>query len=208
MTTDESQFAKLLIPVKKVIFLKGSFRWPARPILAGSQTADILPLKQLSRDLAKRNFKVSVTKNVFAPAAVKINRDEKIENDEAYRLIITRDGIEIFAKADAGAYYGLQTLRDLVSIYGKTLPACEIEDRPDFRRRGVYHDCSRGKVPKLDTLKQLVERLDTGKSMNYRSTWKTFSRLSSIPILARVLVLLRQWKFSPCRIIAVCTIYD
>ncbi|MFA5238750.1 MAG: family 20 glycosylhydrolase [Phycisphaerae bacterium] len=159
MTTDERQFAKLLIPVKKVIFRKGSFRWPARPILAGSQTADIAPLKQLNKDLARRNLKASVTKNVFATTAVRIYRDKKIENDEAYRLIITKDGIEIFTKADAGAYYALQTLRDLVSIYGKVLPACIIEDKPDFRRRGIYHDCSRGKVPKLDTLKQLVERL-------------------------------------------------
>jgi hypothetical protein len=34
-----------------------------------------------------------------------------------------------------------------------------IEDWPDFPRRGVYLDCSRGKVPKLSTLLQLVERL-------------------------------------------------
>ncbi|MHC5018151.1 MAG: hypothetical protein ACYTFP_06185, partial [Planctomycetota bacterium] len=39
------------------------------------------------------------------------------------------------------------------------LPCCEVEDAPDFNRRGIYHDCSRGKVPTLQTLKQLVERL-------------------------------------------------
>jgi hexosaminidase len=156
---EESQFVKLLVPVKKVVFRKGFFRWPARPILAGPRNADVLPLEQLGSDLTKQFLKAGVVRNAFGPADVRMHRDEKIANDEAYRLIITQDGIEIFAKADAGAYYGLQTLRDLVSIYDKVLPACIIEDKPDFRRRGIYHDCSRGKVPRLNTLKELVRWL-------------------------------------------------
>jgi hexosaminidase len=156
---EESQFAKLLVPVKKVIFRKGIFRWPARSILASPNTADNLPLKQLSEDLTKKNIKANLTRNASASAVVRINRDKRIENDEAYRLNITPAEIEVYAKTDAGAYYAVQTLRDLIRIYGKVLPACIIEDKPDFRRRGIYHDCSRGKVPKLDTLKQLVERL-------------------------------------------------
>ncbi|MDD5064495.1 MAG: glycoside hydrolase family 20 zincin-like fold domain-containing protein [Phycisphaerae bacterium] len=156
---DGRQFAKLLIPVKKAHLGKGIFRWPARPILASPRSVDVLPLEQLSRDLKEKNIKASVDRNTLGQAAVKVNRDKKIGNDEAYRLAVTPDGIEVYAKADAGAYYALQTLRDLVSIYGKVLPACVIEDKPDFRRRGIYHDCSRGKVPKLATLKDLVERL-------------------------------------------------
>jgi hypothetical protein len=39
------------------------------------------------------------------------------------------------------------------------MPCGVVEDWPDFPRRGVYLDCSRGKVPTLSTLKQLVERL-------------------------------------------------
>ncbi|MGA1979986.1 MAG: glycoside hydrolase family 20 zincin-like fold domain-containing protein [Sedimentisphaerales bacterium] len=158
-TKEESQFVELLVPVKKVIFRKGFFRWSARPILASPHSVDVLPLEQLSSDLTKQFLKASVVRNAFGPADVRMHRDEKIANDEAYRLIINQDGIEIFAKADAGAYYGLQTLRDLVSIYEKVLPTCIIEDKPDFRRRGIYHDCSRGKVPNLNTLKELVKWL-------------------------------------------------
>jgi hypothetical protein len=40
---EENRFAKLLVPVKKVIFRKGIFRWPAKPILASPNTADNLP---------------------------------------------------------------------------------------------------------------------------------------------------------------------
>ena len=160
---DEKQFARLLIPVRKVVFQEGVFRWPAHSLLASCRNADILPLEQLSRDLANHFLKARVIRNAFGPASLRIHRDRKIVNNEAYRVTITRNGIEVYAGADVGAYYALQTLRDLVAIYGTKLPACRIEDKPDFRRRGVYHDCSRGKVPKLDTLKELVVRLSRWK---------------------------------------------
>jgi hypothetical protein len=96
-------------------------------------------------------------------AVLRVYRDKEIADCEAYRLIISREGIEIHAGADAGAYYAVQTLRELVAIYGKVLPTCKIEDEPDFRRRGVYLDCSRGKVPKLNTLKELATWLSYWK---------------------------------------------
>ena len=156
---DEKLFEKLLIPVRRVIFHKGFFRWPAHAILASCRSPDIVPLEQLRDDLSRHLLKARIVRNAFGPAAVRIYRDKNIAGCQAYSLIITPDGIEIYAGSDAGAYYALQTLRDLVVIYGMTLPACRIEDEPDFCRRGVYHDCSRGKVPKLDTLKDLVKWL-------------------------------------------------
>jgi hypothetical protein len=96
------------------------------------------------------------TGGTFKP---KTYRDKTIKNGEGYKIRITPKGIEVFAAADAGAYYAIQTLKDLAKIYGERLPACVIEDEPDFKRRGVYLDCSRGKVPKLRTLKDLVIRL-------------------------------------------------
>ena len=97
--------------------------------------------------------------NDSGPAAVQVHRDQSIRDPEGYRITITPVSIEIIASADAGAYYGIQTLRDLLNLYGRKLPACRIDDSPTFKRRGVYHDCSRGKVPTLETLKQLAERL-------------------------------------------------
>ncbi|MGA2914716.1 MAG: family 20 glycosylhydrolase [Sedimentisphaerales bacterium] len=90
---------------------------------------------------------------------LKTCRDKTIKNSEGYKIRITPKGIDVFAATDAGEYYAGQTLKDLAAIYGNKLPACLIEDEPDFKRRGVYLDCSRGKVPKLKTLKELVVRL-------------------------------------------------
>jgi hypothetical protein len=160
---DESRFSELLVPVKKVIFRKGFFRWPAQPIFASSHSADILPLKQLICDLSKHFLKARIIKASSGPAALRIYRDKGIASRDAYRLNISQDGIGVYAKEDAGAYYALQTLRDLVAIYRTVLPVCRVKDEPDFRRRGVYLDCSRGKVPRLDTLKELA---------NWLSHWK------------------------------------
>ncbi|MHC4758925.1 MAG: family 20 glycosylhydrolase [Planctomycetota bacterium] len=137
----------------------GRFRWPKKPLLAGSRTADIVPLQQLKADLTKLFFRPRILRNPSASAALTIHRDKNITNSQAYRIKIDPVGIEVHAGADSGVYYAIQTLRDLVTIHGKSLPACDIKDQPDFSRRGVYHDCSRGKVPKLSTLKELVERL-------------------------------------------------
>lgn len=157
--TDERQFAKLLIPVKQVVVQRAVFHWPEKAVLAGPRTADTVPLQQLAHDLSSHAVKARLARNAFGRADVRVCRDRHIANGEAYHIMVTPAGIEIRAGADAGAYYALQTLRDLVHIFGKRLPACRIEDEPDFRRRGVYHDCSRGKVPTLETLKHLVRWL-------------------------------------------------
>jgi hexosaminidase len=151
---------KLLIPVQRAVSMNGFFRWPGKVVLASVEAADSLPLGQLG-DHLKRHLGVHcrISLNAIDSASVRIRRCQSIKGNEAYRINIHTDGIDIFASSDAGAYYAVQTLCGLVTIHGWVLPACRIEDWPVFARRGVYHDCSRGKVPKLSTLKQLVERL-------------------------------------------------
>ena len=152
-----------LIPVKQYESGSGIFRIPEALVLSGAAPGDALPLGQLASDLARHQVKARVVAGADASAAVRIRRDPRIAGAEAYEMTIGPDGVEIAASADAsadaGAYYAVQTLRNLVALHGRSLPACVIRDAPDFSRRGVYHDCSRGKVPTLETLKALVERL-------------------------------------------------
>ena len=149
----------MLIPVKKIVFGKGLFRLSPQSILACSNQAYRLPLSQLAIICKRLKLPVHKTEVMTSQAALKLQRDKRIKNREAYRLIIDRAGISIFGGSDAGVYYALQTLGELLKIYGRALPQCRIEDWPDFKRRGVYYDCSRGKVPRLETMKELVKRL-------------------------------------------------
>ncbi|HET6442585.1 MAG TPA: glycoside hydrolase family 20 zincin-like fold domain-containing protein [Phycisphaerae bacterium] len=148
-----------LVPVKRCEAAPGVFRVPEAAALSGAAPGDALPLGQLAGDLAPHGVSARVAAGAGASAAVRIRRDSRIAGAEAYEMTIGPDSIEICASADAGAYYAVQTLRELVALHGREIPACEIGDGPDLARRGVYHDCSRGKVPTLETLKALVERL-------------------------------------------------
>jgi hexosaminidase len=168
----------LLIPVHRSATRRGALRLPDSVILASPSDADILPLMQLAVDLHQQGIRTMIVGGESASATVRICRDPAVRGTEAYRLTVSPKGVEIRASADAGAYYAVQTLRELLSMERGgspypprggcgdpprspycVLPACSIDDRPDFDRRGVYLDCSRGKVPRLETLLAMVEQL-------------------------------------------------
>src|SRR6185312_13981525 len=65
----------------------------------------------------------------------------------------------IVYRESAGLRAAMATLRQLKREYGRRLPHVSIRDWPDFGRRGVMLDVSRGRVPKLETLLNLAERL-------------------------------------------------
>lgn len=80
-------------------------------------------------------------------------------DSEGYKLTVAEDGITIAGDAAKGAFYAIQTLRQIIHEYGDTLPAVEIEDCPDFPERGFYHDVTRGKVPTLEQLYHITDML-------------------------------------------------
>lgn len=59
----------------------------------------------------------------------------------AYSLRIRRQGIDIVGYDDAGVFYGIQTLRQVlespISQNGKTMPCLEVNDYPVFPYRGI-----------------------------------------------------------------------
>ncbi len=148
----------LLIPVRKRHRLTGKFTFSSTAALQTHHpVADRLTVRQLRQSLAA----VGVRARGGGPetADVRIIRDKALGGREAYELTIRPAGIQIRSAGTPGAFYAVQTLCDLLALHGPALPAMRIEDSPDFPRRGVYLDCARGKVPKVKTVKQLVDRL-------------------------------------------------
>ena len=75
---------------------------------------------------------------------------------QGYRLTVREDGTTDIEAADAaGRFYAEQTLRQL----GASPDPVVIEDWPDIAVRGVMLDVSRDKVPTMETLFGLVDRL-------------------------------------------------
>lgn len=86
--------------------------------------------------------------------------DEQI-GEEGYRLMVTSDQIIISANTKRGAFYGIQTLRQLIRTQRKvgSIPALEIRDWPDLEIRAIMDDISRGPVPTKAYMQQQVERM-------------------------------------------------
>ncbi|HZD70252.1 MAG TPA: beta-N-acetylhexosaminidase [Actinomycetes bacterium] len=84
---------------------------------------------------------------------------------EGYRLAVTPDGIQIRAVAPAGLFYGVQTLRQLLSPWIEstkvqagpwTVPAVHITDHPRYTYRGVMLDIARHFEPPA-AVKRLID---------------------------------------------------
>lgn len=78
---------------------------------------------------------------------------------EGYSLTIDRRGVAVRYRDAGGLLAAAATLRQLLREHGRRLPHLKIRDWPDFARRGVMLDISRGRVPKLETLLDLVDKL-------------------------------------------------
>lgn len=124
------------------------------------------------------------------PSQMTFSRQETLP-EEGYELDVCPDGIHICYSGEAGAFYGLMTLRQLamqvrmeaaVENNGAgadkenranknagadkgalELPCVHITDAPGLGHRGYMLDISRGKVPTLETLEGFVDLLASFK---------------------------------------------
>ncbi|MCU1283850.1 MAG: hypothetical protein JWO13_200 [Acidobacteriales bacterium] len=81
---------------------------------------------------------------------------------EGYILDVTPSRITVSGASDAGLFYGVQTLRQLIHPAAKssaTVAAVHIEDWPTMQWRGVHDDISRGPIPTLDYMKKQIRTL-------------------------------------------------
>lgn len=94
-----------------------------------------------------------------APWRLTLRRDPDLPSQH-YRLRLDDAGGRIAAGDRAGAWNGLQTTHQWLAAHrGELMPSLSVDDRPDFRRRGVTLDISRCRVPTMDHLRTLVETL-------------------------------------------------
>jgi hypothetical protein len=126
-------------------------------------------------------------------AAIKVVRTHSAPaHPEGYTLAISKTGIEISFRETGGLRAATATLRQLLREYGRRLPCLRIRDWPDFPRRGVMLDISRGRVPNLETLLDLAEKLSDFKInelqlytehtfayKKYKSVWQSWGALTA-----------------------------
>lgn len=83
---------------------------------------------------------------------------------EGYAITIDADGTVMIEAADpAGLFYAHATLAQLERLHGGSLPVGEVRDWPDLPIRAVMLDIARDKVPTMETLFALIDRLAAWK---------------------------------------------
>jgi hexosaminidase len=87
------------------------------------------------------------------------------ESREAYTINVTVKKVIVTAKSDAGLFYALQTLQQLITSEGKNsfIPQVDIEDYPAFAYRGVMMDFSHG---------GLLTEAEIKRQINFLASWK------------------------------------
>lgn len=78
--------------------------------------------------------------------------------EQSYQLTIAPTGVSIVGGDEAGLFYGVQTLCQLIRLCGAALPGLVIDDAPALNMRGYYFDVSRGRVPTLEEMKRIADR--------------------------------------------------
>lgn len=165
-----------VIPMPRQVAMKqGEFRLTpdARLVLADSRSAaDRFAAEDFQddlRDAAKLSIRIATARArrsilvgnlALAPIQQALKRlgvTPPADLDaEGYVLVVNVNEILVAGKTDAGTFYGLQTLKQLVRGDGPAalVPAVEIVDWPALRWRGVSDDISRGPVPTVAYIKR------------------------------------------------------
>lgn len=122
-----------------------------------------LMLKEAIKD--QSGISLNITKSFkegYSENEIRIIIDNLLEKEE-YKLNIKDKYIEIIGSESSGIYYGIQTLIQILKQDGIRLRGVNIEDSPYFKNRGYFADITRGKVPSLESLKKLVDKLSSYK---------------------------------------------
>jgi hypothetical protein len=99
------------------------------------------------------------------PAMVKLLGSRQLNTtgigNEGYILDVDENLAVVAGKDAPGLFYGIQTLRQMITQAqsGAEIAGAQIRDWPALQYRGTQVDISRGPVPKLDYLKQIVRTI-------------------------------------------------
>jgi hexosaminidase len=164
---------------RHTVLLPVAERLQSAAAAAGSKPEIVTGLRDRA-DLA-----INICKSTAAP-----------DHPEGYVLVIDARGVRICYLEEGGLRAALATLRQLLREHGRRLPRLAIRDYPDFARRGVMLDISRGRVPRLETLLDLVEHLadfkinefqlyteHTFAYRHYEPVWRDWGALTGEEIL-------------------------
>nr|WP_300679806.1 glycoside hydrolase family 20 zincin-like fold domain-containing protein [uncultured Acetatifactor sp.] len=115
--------------------------------------------KQLKEEIfAWAGLNLDIRQGSFRKGDVSLSTNASL-GEHRYTLNITEEGAFLVGGSLNALGWAVQTLRQIVRQDAGLLPFVEIDDEPDMKNRGFYHDVTRGRIQNLDNLKKLADKL-------------------------------------------------
>jgi hypothetical protein len=105
---------------------------------------------------------------------------------EGYAIVPDGKGLALTAATDAGVFYALQTVKQLVTGTGANavLHTATIRDWPAMKYRGLDDDLSRGPIPTLEFQKKLIRTIAAYKINLYSPYFEHTAAYAANPLIA------------------------
>ena len=78
---------------------------------------------------------------------------------EEYHLTVDSAGVKVVVSCEEGLFRAATSLHQMLTRGRGTLSFMHIEDKPDLPRRGYMLDISRGRKPRIETIKTMIDYL-------------------------------------------------
>jgi hexosaminidase len=165
------------------------------------QSYQFLQIHNFLDQTRKNNFPVKTVFHHYGENIITLQyRTDSTLLPQHYQIRIQKQNISVVAGDDAGLFYATQTLRQIFT-YALTenhaIPELAIDDFPTFAKRGYMLDISRDKVPKMQTLYQLIDDLASWKInefqlytehtfayKNHKEVWRNASPMTAAEVRA------------------------
>jgi hexosaminidase len=146
-----------LIPLPTSVEPKdGSFALNGKWEIVTAGTSDFLK-DHLSSGIKKLFPHVPET-TLQSHGTIKLSINPQADASYAYTLTVAPENIVLDARDEAGAFYGIQTLLQLIQPNAQAIPACVIRDAPRFGWRGLMLDSSRH-IQSIEEIKLFLDQM-------------------------------------------------
>ncbi|GIK65315.1 MAG: hypothetical protein BroJett018_31090 [Chloroflexota bacterium] len=155
----------ILLPMPRQLNYFGrTFQLSTDALIAIASSALLFEAQTAQKALAAAGLNWPIVAGAhYENVGLQLAIDDTVPIAEGYALRIENGRVVIHGADAAGVYYGVCTLCQLLQQYDSELPTLAIEDFPDFPGRGVMLDVSRDRVPTMETLYALIDKLASWK---------------------------------------------